>query len=139
MKELNWNLFMDQGRQSGSLIRGPRTKRYNLNQKIQFDSFSYLPIHLRRTLNLSQEKVREFVTENLPGYAVKRVIGDGFCMLKSFNEGLSSMEKVVSFDEIIDQLRSELLNRPDFYKVLYKRHKHLGRVEQTPKGTVAVL
>ena len=62
-------------------------------------------------------KVDAFINENLPGYVIKVVPGDGKCILSAFSEALLNIVgKNVKFEEMVTQLRREFLNKYEFYK-----------------------
>ena len=51
-----------------------------------------------------------------PGYVIKPITGDGYCVIRSFQEALSfCYGKVESLDSLLVELRSEIMKNYDFY------------------------
>ena len=51
-----------------------------------------------------------FIQEQLPGYAISPVKGDGMCMLHAFHKGINNtLEEDTTLDEIAVNLRKEIL------------------------------
>ena len=60
--------------------------------------------------------LQSYIDEMMPGYFLKRIAGDGLCIISSFKEGLSSVGREVSTEFLLDTLRSEVLQKFDFYR-----------------------
>lgn len=55
--------------------------------------------------------------DNLPGFEIKPVVGDGMCTLSSFSTALTIVTGVaISLEDVISRLRKELLTKYEFYK-----------------------
>ena len=66
----------------------------------------------------SKQVVDSFIDINLPGYKIKPVAGDGLCMVNSFSEALIHVTgNQTTREDVISQLRRELLTKFDFYKI----------------------
>eukprot|EP00112_Aurelia_sp_Birch-Aquarium-sp1_P005421 Seg1616.2 transcript_id=Seg1616.2/GoldUCD/mRNA.D3Y31 product="hypothetical protein" protein_id=Seg1616.2/GoldUCD/D3Y31 len=65
---------------------------------------------------LSYEKLQDYIDEQMPNYYLKKITGDGLCILSSFNEGLRSLGENVTIEFLMDTLRSEILQNFTFYK-----------------------
>ena len=50
-----------------------------------------------------------------PGYVFKPIIGRGYCVIRSFQEGLSFCLSFESLDSLLVELRSEIMRNYDFY------------------------
>jgi len=65
----------------------------------------------------SKEKVEEFIEANLPGFKIQTVIGDGLCMIRSFQKSLLAVTgKDSSINELTKELRREILKNNAFYQ-----------------------
>ena len=60
--------------------------------------------------------LQKYVSAKNPGYVIKPIIGDGYCAIRSFQEGLSSCYgKAESLDSLLVELRSEIMENYDLY------------------------
>ena len=60
--------------------------------------------------------LQKYISAKNPGYVIKPIIGDGYCVIRSFQEGLSfCYGKVESLDSLLVELRSEIMKNYDFY------------------------
>ena len=65
----------------------------------------------------SKDLLMQYVTETLPGYAIKHVAGDGLCILRSFKEALKAVSDItVSIEDLQLSLKREILHRFEFYR-----------------------
>ena len=59
----------------------------------------------------------QYVTETMPGYAIKHLAGDGLCILRSFKEAAKAVSDItVSIEDLQLSLRHEILHRFEFYR-----------------------
>ena len=65
---------------------------------------------------LSKERAEAFINDNLPGYEMKPVAGDGMCNLHSFAEGLRRFGNKVTLSKAKSSLRGELASNHAYYK-----------------------
>ncbi len=58
----------------------------------------------------------------MPDHFIKKVQGDGLCILRSFQECLRSNGENYSIEKLLERLRSEMLKNYDFYKEFTASH-----------------
>ncbi len=96
---------------------------------IKFSYFYY--IYFRPTpedIVLSREIAEDFIKENFPSHTIKSVPGDGYCIIHAFREGLNSIGRTESFENITSTLRIELSN--DRYKNCLSDSHHMDLLNQ---------
>ena len=60
--------------------------------------------------------LQKYICTKNPGYVIKPIIGDGYCVILSFQEGLSfCYDKVKILDSLFVKLRREIMKSFDFY------------------------
>ena len=60
--------------------------------------------------------LQKYISAKNPGYVIKPIIRDGYCVIQSFQEGLSiCYGKVENLDSLLVELRSEIMKNYDFY------------------------
>ena len=65
----------------------------------------------------SENLLMQYVTETMPGYAIKHVAGDGLCISKSLKEALKAvLDIAVSIEDIQLSSRREIFHRFEFYR-----------------------
>ena len=86
----------------------------------------------------SKEVLASFISENLPGYKVSPVPGDGLCMVHSFSSALTTLHgRTFTNDDVICKLRGELLSNFDFYKVFCRGVSILSELEKFLQSPLA--
>ena len=66
---------------------------------------------------ISKEKLIEFIEENLHGFKLEPVLGDGMCMLRSFSIALKDdFNEEFPVESITKSLQRELLTSHGFYQ-----------------------
>ena len=59
---------------------------------------------------------QKYINAKCPGYVIKPIIGYGYCVIRSFQEGLIfCYGKAESLDSLLVELRSEIMKNYDFY------------------------
>lgn len=71
---------------------------------------------------LSQERLEAYVGERMPDFHIKKVQGDGLCILRSFQECLRSHGEYYPIEKLLESLRSEMLREHAFYKEFAASH-----------------
>ena len=62
------------------------------------------------------EKFERYIATEKPGFVVKKVCGDGLCIITSFQEGfLYWYKENISINTLKEQLRGEFLFKYEFY------------------------
>ena len=65
----------------------------------------------------SKDLLMQYVTETLPGYAIKHVAGDGLCILRSFKEAVKVVSEITGSIEYLQlSLIREIFHRFEFYR-----------------------
>ena len=60
--------------------------------------------------------LQKYISTTDPGYVIKPIIGDGYCVIRSFQEGLTfCYGKVESLDSFVVELNCEIVKNYDFY------------------------
>ena len=86
----------------------------------------------------SKEVLASFISENLPGYEVSPVPGDGLCMVHSFSSALTTLHgRTFTNNDVICKLRGELLSNFDFYKVFCPGVSILSELEKFLQNPLA--
>ena len=81
----------------------------------------------------SYRHAQTFITENLPGYEIKEVARDGFCIISAFKEGLSSIGKEQSFEDIIITLKNRAEQQKGILSTILRiKCRPFGRTRQIP-------
>ena len=56
----------------------------------------------------SKKVAEDFILDSLPGFYIKSVSGDGYCIIHSFVEALKALGHNVTFNTVSSSLRTEL-------------------------------
>ena len=64
----------------------------------------------------SKELAQSFVDENLPGYAIQSIPGDGSCLLRAFSVAMNSIGENVELTDVKSKLKEEMNGNHTFYR-----------------------
>ena len=85
-----------------------------------FKVFNHLKVWFSQTFflipSLKKLWAEAFTNDNLPGYDIKSVAGDGMCILHLFVEGLQRIDNKFTLSEAKSSLRGELISNHAYYK-----------------------